>query len=63
MNLARLYKKATNRRHDFHFKLARRLCLEYDTICIENLNVKAMQRLYGKKIGDLGFSDFVEILK
>ena len=63
LHLARLHKKAANQRHDFHFKLARRLCLEYDTICIENLNVKAMQRLYGKKISDLAFGDFVRILK
>lgn len=27
------------------------------------MNVKGMQRLYGRKIGDLGFSDFVKILK
>ena len=63
LKLARLYKKTANQRHDFHFKLARRLCLEYDTICIEDLNVKGMQRLYGRKIGDLAFSDFVKILK
>ena len=63
LNLARVYKKTTNQRHDFHFKLARRLCVEYDTICIEDLNVKAMQRLWGKKISDLGFSNFVQILK
>lgn len=63
IKLARLHKKATNQRHDFHFKLARRLCLEYDTICIENLNVKGMQRLWGRKISDLAFSDFVKILK
>ena len=63
LHLARLHKKASNQRHDFHFKLARRLSLEYDTICIEDLNVKAMQRLYGRKIGDLGFGDFVNILK
>ncbi|MBR2519951.1 MAG: transposase [Selenomonadaceae bacterium] len=63
LKLARLHKKAANQRHDFHFKLARRLCVEYDTICIEDLNVKAMQRLYGKKISDLAFSDFVRILK
>ena len=63
LQLARLHKKAANCRHDFHFKLARRLCLEYDTICIEDLNVKAMQRRYGKKISDLAFSDFVRILK
>ena len=63
LKLARLHKKAANQRHDFHFKLARRLCLEYDTICIEDLNVKAMQRLYGRKVSDLAFSDFVRILK
>ena len=63
LHLARLHKKAANQRHDFHFKLARRLCLEYNTICIEDLNVKAMQRLYGRKVSDLAFSDFVRILK
>ena len=63
LDLARKYKKSVNQRHDFHFKTARRLCIEYDTICIEDLNVKAMQRLYGRKIGDLAFSEFVNILK
>ena len=63
LKLARLHKKATNQRHDFHFKLARKLCLEYDTICIENLNVAAMKRLWGRKISDLAFSGFVGILK
>ena len=62
LNLARLYRKTFNQRHDFHFKLARRLCLEYETVCIEDLNVKGMQRLYGKKIGDLAFSEFLNIL-
>ena len=63
LRLTRLHKKTADQRHDFHFKLARRLCLEYDTICIEDLNVKAMQKLWGKKISDLAFSDFVKILK
>ena len=63
LKLARLYKKSATQRHDFHFKLARRLCLEYDTICIEDLNLKGMQKLYGRKISDLGFGSFVNILK
>ena len=63
LNLARLYKKSFNQRHDFHFKLARQLCLEYEIICIEDLNLKAMQRLWGRKISDLAFSEFVNILK
>ena len=63
LNLARVHKKALNQRHDFHLKLARRLCLEYDTICIENLNVNGMQKLWVRKISDLALSDFVSILK
>ena len=63
LSLARLYKKTFNQRHDFHFKLARQLCLEYEKICIEDLNVKAMQKLWGRKISDLAFSEFVNILK
>lgn len=63
LTLARLYRKTFNQRHNFHFKLARQLCLVYETICIEYLNIKEMQRLYGKKIGDLAFSEFVNILK
>lgn len=63
LKLARLYRRIYNQRHDFHFKLARKLCIKYDTICIEDLNVKGMQRLYGRKIGDLAFSEFVNILK
>ena len=63
LNLARIYKKTANQRKDFHFKLARQLCLEYEKIFIEDLNMKAMQRLWGKKISDLGFGEFVKILK
>ena len=61
--LARVYKKSVNQRKDFHFKLARKLCLEYEKIFIEDLNLKAMQRLWGKKISDLAFGEFVRILK
>ena len=63
INLARIYKKSADERKDFHFKLARKICLEYEKIFIEDLNLKAMQRLWGKKISDLGFGEFVEILK
>lgn len=52
-----------NKRRNFHFKLAHQLCLEYETICIEDLNVKGIQRRYGRRIGDLAFSEFVRILK
>ena len=61
--LARLHKKAANQRKDFHFKTALDICVKYALICIEDLNIKGMQRLWGKKISDLGFSEFVKILK
>jgi len=63
ISLARIYKKTANQRKDFHFKLAGKLCLEYEKIFIEDLNLKAMQKLWGKKISDLGFYKFVQILK
>lgn len=61
--LTRAYKKIVNRRRDFQFKLAKELAEEYAVICIENLNIKAMQRRWGRKISDLGHSKFVNILK
>jgi len=63
LDLARLHKKVTNQRKDYHFKLAKRMSEQYATICIEDLNIKAMQRLWGRKISDLGHSQFVNILK
>lgn len=61
--LARAYRKMENQRHDFHFKLARKLCEEYAVICLEDLNLKGMARLWGRKIHSLGFSEFIEILQ
>lgn len=63
LDLARLHKKVANQRKDFHFKLAKALAEKYATICIEDLNIKAMQKLWGRKISDLGHSQFVNILK
>lgn len=61
--LARLHKKINNQRKEFHWKTAQRIVGEYSLICIEDLNVKAIQRRFGKKISDLGFAEFVNKLK
>jgi len=63
LELARLHKKVANCRKDYHFKLAKKLCENYATICIEDLNIKVMQRNWGRKISDLGHSQFVNILR
>ena len=63
IQLARLYKRITNLRKDFHYRTAYDICSKYTIICIEDLNIKAMQKLWGRKINDLGFYNFVQILE
>ena len=63
LELARVYRKADNRRKDFHWKLARELCQRYALICVENLSLKGLQRAHGKKMQDYGFGMFLQILE
>jgi putative transposase len=62
LNLARTHRKIANQRKDFHFKLALDLTRRYVSIFVEDLNMKAMQRLWGRKISDLGHAQFLNIL-
>ena len=62
-SLERLHKRIANQRSDFHWKLANELTDKYDFMFFENLNIKAMQMLWGKKICDLGFYSFMLKLK
>ena len=61
--IASLYRKVSNQRCDFHWKLASDLCERFDTIVLETLNLEGMKRLWGRKVSDLAFYGFVEILK
>lgn len=63
LHLAREHKNIANQRKDFHFKLARKLSQNYDYLFFEDLNIKGMQRIWGRKINDLGFSQFLSIVK
>jgi putative transposase len=62
IELARFHRRISNLRSDFHWKLANQLVSEYDTICLETLNTKAMQQMWGRKISDLAFAEFVKTL-
>ena len=62
-SLERAHEAIANRRKDWFFKLADRLTREYAVICIEDLNIKAMQQLWGRKISDYSFAEFVSILE
>ena len=61
--LTRLYRKVANQRKDWHWQLATDLCRHFDTIVLETLNLDGMKRLWGRKVSDLAFYQFVEILK
>ena len=63
IKLAKLHQKIVNQRRDWFWKLSQKLCDTYDVLCFETLNLKGMQRLWGRKIGDLAFSSFLEILQ
>jgi len=39
------------------------LCEDFDAIYIEDLNIDGMKRLWGRKVSDLAFSQFVTILE
>lgn len=62
LELTRLYEKISNQRQDYFFKLANDLCNKYDRIAIEDLNLDGMKRLWGRKVSDLAYGEFVTIL-
>ena len=63
--LVRLYRKVSNQRKDWHWKLATYLCRKFDLIATETLNLDGnlKRRPWGRKVSDLAFYQFVEILK
>jgi putative transposase len=62
-NLVRQHEKVVNRRTDWFWKLAHDLTERFDLLCFETLNLKGMQRLWGRKVSDLAFANFLEILE
>ena len=62
-HLVRQHEKVSNRRRDWQWILAHQLTNKFDVLCFETLNVKGMQRLWGRKINDLALGDFLQILE
>jgi putative transposase len=63
LKLSRLHKAIQNRRKDFFFKLSKKLTDTFDFICVEDLNIKSMQQRWGRKISDLSFHEFLNVLE
>lgn len=61
--VARIHRRVVNQRRDWFFKLAHRLTDWYDVLFFENLNMKGMQALWGRKVSDLARSEFMGILE
>ena len=61
--LERCHERIRNRRDDWQWKTCHDLCCRYDTICIEDLSLLGMTRLWGRKVNDLAFGAFVQKLE
>ena len=61
--VARIQRRVADRRRDWFFKLAHDLTDRYDVLVFETLNLKAFQRLWGRKVSDLAFAEFLSILQ
>ncbi|MDJ0898115.1 MAG: transposase [Xenococcus sp. MO_188.B8] len=62
-NLNRVHEQISHKRKDWFWKLAHQLTNEYDVLIFEDLNLNGMKRLWGRKVSDLAFSTFLEILE
>jgi putative transposase len=60
--LARVHRLVANRRTAWHWETARDLCTRYDTIYLETLTLQGMKAMWGRKVSDLGFASFMDIL-
>jgi putative transposase len=63
ISLSKEYKKVTNKRRDYFFKLANKLTREYSYIFIEDLNLRGWKKLWGRKTSDIAIGEFFSILE
>jgi putative transposase len=60
--LSKFHEHVANQRADFQWKLAHELCKCYSHIGIEDLNLRGMKKLWGRKISDLSYGEFINKL-
>ena len=63
LQLEKTYERISNCRRDWFFKLDHELTEQYSIICIEDLNLDGMKRLWARKVSDLSYAEFVSILE
>jgi putative transposase len=57
--VARIHRAVGNQRKYFHWQTAVDLARGFDALGFEDLNLKGMKALWGRKVSDLGFSDYL----
>lgn len=65
IKIAKIHERISNQRKDFLHKTSRSLVNEFDAICIEDLNIKAMSRClnFGKSVYDNAWGMFTIFLQ
>ena len=63
LELARLQRHIANCRDDWQWKTARSILSDFDVVCLEDLNLDGMKRLWGRKMSDLSPYSFVQKLE
>ncbi len=61
--LARHHRKVARQREEWQWKLATELCTAFDILCFETLNLDGMKRLWGRKVSEHAFYQFIQILE
>ena len=60
IKVAKVHQHISNQRNDFLHKLTTGLIKEsqFDVFCLEDLNLKGMSKLWGRKVSDLSYYTF-----
>jgi putative transposase len=61
--LARMHIRVADKRRDAQFKLSHELCDENAILCFEDLNLQGMKAMWGRKVSDLAFGQFIIVLE
>lgn len=64
IKVARVYQKISDQRQDFLHKLSTSIVKEnqFDCFCFEDLNLRGMQKLWGRKVSDLSYYSFQQMM-
>ena len=65
IKVAKVHNKISNQRYDFLHKLTTELVKEnqFDCFCFEDLNLKGMSKVWGRKVNDLSYYTFQQMMQ